>query len=194
VTPLLRSTVAHTVYVPGGSMLPTVQVGDLLAVAAGQPRPLRGGVVEIEPPAGSQGRDKLLKRIVAIGGDTVELRDGALWVNGAAVPRTPTPGECRDLARHPDGWHEEPCLDFTETLDGREYHTHCTPGRECGSLAPLQVPADQVWLAGDRRDRSADSRVFGPVAVSSIRGEARWVILSWGPRGLRWERIGLELR
>ena len=181
--PAIRSSVAHTVYVPGGSMIPTVQVGDYLAVASGRPAVLRGAVVEIAAPPGSRS------------GDSLEIREGALWVNDAPVGRAAGAGDCRYATRTPDrGWLEERCLDFVETLDGRAYHTHCTPYLPCGDVEREVVPASHVWVAGDHRDHSADSRVFGPVAESSILGEARWVLVSWGPLGPRWERTGLAIR
>src|SRR5512143_2230961 len=55
--PGIRSSVAHTVYVPGGSMIPTVQIGDYLAVASGRPAVIRGAVVEIAAPPGSRSED-----------------------------------------------------------------------------------------------------------------------------------------
>lgn len=193
--PAIRSTVAHTVYVPGGSMIPTVQIGDYLAVASGRPAVLRGAVVEIAAPPGSRSADPLLKRVVAVAGDSVEIRDGALWVNDAPVARTVDAADCRYATRMPDrGWQEERCLDFVETLDGRAYHTHCTPGLPCGDVPREVVPVGRIWVAGDRRDHSADSRVFGPVAEGSILGEVRFVLASWGPIGPRWERTGLPIR
>jgi signal peptidase I len=191
----IRSTVAHTVFVPGGSMIPTVQIGDYLAVASGRPAVLRGAVVEIAAPPGSQNPAPLLKRIVAIAGDSVEIRDGALWVNDAPVARAARTGDCRYATRTADrGWLEGRCLDFVETLDGRAYHTYCTPGFACGDVSREVVPAGRIWVAGDHRDHSADSRVFGPVAESSILGEVRWVLASWGPLGPRWERSGAAIR
>ncbi len=193
--PAIRSTVAHTVYVPGGSMIPTVQIGDVLAVASGRPAVLRGAVVEIAAPPGSRNAASLLKRVVAIAGDSIEIRDGALWVNDAPVARAAGADECRYATRAPDrGWQEGRCLDFVETLDGRAYHTHCTPGVACGDVPREVVPVGRIWVAGDHRDHSADSRVFGPVAESSILGEVRCVLVSWGPLGPRWERTGLAIR
>jgi len=193
--PPFRAAVAHTVYVPAGSMIPTIQVGDVLAVASGKPGTLRGAIVEFAPPASAKNRDNLLKRVVAVAGDAVEIRNGALWVNGAAIPRDHVPGECRYFTRASNGaWREEPCLDFVEMLDERAYHTHCTPGLACGDVARQVVPAGHVWVSGDHRDHSADSRVFGPVAESTLLGEARWVLLSWGPFGPRWDRMGQPIR
>jgi len=51
------------------------------------------------------------------------------------------------------------------------------------------VPEGAVFLAGDHRDHSADSRVFGPVPTGRIKGRARVALVSWGPKGLRWDRL-----
>ena len=80
------------------------------------------------------------------------------------------------------GWVEEPCTDFVERLDGHAYHTHCTPGRPCGHVVAQVIPPGHVFLAGDHRDHSADSRVFGPVPVDRIKGRAWVALVSWGRR------------
>jgi signal peptidase I len=124
---------------------------------------LRGAVVEIAAPPGSRSADSLLKRVVAAAGDSVEIRDGALWVNDLPVARTAVAGDCRYPTRTPDGgWQEGRCLDFVETLDGRPYHAYCTPGVACGDVAREVVPVGRIWVAGDHRDHSADSRVSRP--------------------------------
>ena len=87
------------------------------------------------------------------------------------------------------GWVEEPCTDFVEKLDGHAFHTHCTPDRPCGDVIRQAVPAGHVFLAGDHRDHSADSRVFGPVPVGRIKGRAWVALFSWGPSGPRWDRL-----
>ena len=76
-----------------------------------------------------------------------------------------------------------------EQLDGHTYHTYCTPVLPCGDVAATQVPAGTVWLAGDHRDHSADSRVFGPVPVGRVKGRAWVALASWGPSGPRWDRL-----
>ena len=195
VTSSMRVTVAETVYVPSDSMAPTVRPGDYLVVARGLPRELRGAIVLHEPPPGSPRPDPILKRIVAVAGDTVELRDGHLVVNGSPVERELVPGRCSHSALSRDGaWREEPCVEFVERLGARSYHTYCTPYLPCGDVEPQRVPDGHVWVAGDYRDHSADSRVYGPLAEQRVRGEVRYVVASWGASGMSWERLGLALR
>ena len=91
-------------------------------------------------------------------------------------------------------WREEPCVDFVERLDGHAYHTYCTPALPCGDVPWQTVPAGRAWMAGDHRDHSADSRVHGPIHEDAILGEARWVVFSVGPAGIRWDRIGRTIR
>jgi signal peptidase I len=86
-------------------------------------------------------------------------------------------------------WRVEPCVDFVERLPPHAYHTHCSPYGHCGDVEATKVPPGHVWLAGDHRDRSSDSRVFGPVPVGRIKGRAWVALVSWGPRGPRWDRL-----
>ncbi len=200
-----RTLLYEPVYIPSGSMIPTLQIGDYVVVekwayGARLPftktaqltwrSPKRGDIVVLLAPPGNPRDDDLIKRVVAVGGDTVEIRDGRLVVNGEPVPRDRVPGPC-EYQNRPEGgeWREEPCLDFTETLNGHHYHTYCTPDRSCFSVAPQVVPPGTVWLAGDHRDHSADSRVFGPVPVGRIKGRAWVALVSWGPDGPRWNRL-----
>jgi signal peptidase I len=152
--------------------------------------PRRGDIVVLLAPPGNPRDDDLIKRVVAVAGDTVEIRDGALVLNGKPQPRTRVDGPCTYWNRAEGGpWDREPCEDFVEELDGHRYHSYCTPERPCGDVAPETVPPGTVWLAGDHRDHSADSRVFGPVPVGRIKGRAWGALASWGPSGPRWDRL-----
>lgn len=200
-----RTFLYEAVYIPSGSMIPTLQIGDYVIVekwAYGARLPFtssaqatwrtpdRGDIVVLLAPPGNPRDDDLIKRVVGIGGDTVEIRDGHLLVNGTPVPRERVPGPCTyENKREDDAWHVEPCVDFIEKLEDHTYHAYCAPHPGCGDVEPQQVPPDHVWLAGDHRDRSSDSRVFGPVPVGRIKGRAWLALVSWGPGGPRWNRL-----
>jgi signal peptidase I len=201
-----RTFLYEPVYIPSGSMIPTLQIGDYVLVekwafGARLPftesaqaiwsAPRRGDVVVLLAPPGNPRSDDLIKRVVGVAGDTVELRDGHLWVNGEPVPRERIAGRCSYWDRAEGGpWRQEDCVDQVEVLGEHRYHTHCKANGPCGDdLYPTKVPEGHVWLAGDHRDRSADSRVFGPVPYGRIKGRASVALGSWGPSGPRWDRF-----
>ncbi len=200
-----RTFLYEAVYIPSGSMIPTLQIGDYVVVekwayGARLPftsaalfdwsSPKRGDIVVLLNPSGGPGTDDLIKRVVAVAGDQVEIRDGHLVLNGRPVERQAQPGPCTYWnLQDRGGWVEEPCLSSVEHLDGHTYHTYCTPGRACGDVPSQTVPPGEVFLAGDHRDHSADSRVFGPVPVNRIKGRAWVALVSWGEHGLRWHRL-----
>jgi signal peptidase I len=200
-----RTFLYEAVYIPSGSMIPTLQIGDYVVVEkwaygarlpftataqATWSSPKRGDIVVLLAPPGNPRDDDLIKRVVGVEGDTVEIRDGALYLNGAPAPRRRIPGPCTYWNKIEGGpWREEPCVAFEEQLDAHVYGSYCTPYTYCGDVPPQTVPKGHVWLAGDHRDHSADSRVFGPVPVGRIKGRAWVALVSWGPDGPRWDRL-----
>lgn len=200
-----RTLLYEAVYIPSGSMIPTLQIGDYVIVekwayGARLPftqtaqalwsSPRRGDIVVLLAPPGNPRSDDLIKRVVGVAGDTVEIRDGALVVNGEPVTRERVAGRCNYWDKAEGGpWRQEDCLDYVETLGEHRYHTYCKVSGPCDDVAPQKVPPGTVWLAGDHRDRSADSRVFGPVPIGRIKGRAFVALASWGPSGPRWDRL-----
>ncbi|HEY3353582.1 MAG TPA: signal peptidase I [Polyangia bacterium] len=167
-----RATFADQYTVPSGSMEPTVQVADRVLVhkaAYGLRVPLsdvylvrfaapaRGDVVVLASPENGQ---VLLKRVVAVGGDRVQVRGGALELNGVPVPVSGGPAPREQLGRraHPLGL-----------------------GHGGGpDLGPVTVPADQVLVMGDNRGNSHDGRAFGFVPRRTIYGRGVGIFLRAG--------------
>ena len=159
--------------------------------------PERGDIVIVTPPGRS---DDYIKRVIGLPGDTVEVRSGRLFLNGEpvkAIRRPPAlipvdanvpciPGVSGDPIRADD---QEYCRVpvVRETLsNGVSYDTidldEVSPGNNYG---PMRVPTDHVFLMGDNRDRSADSRfgladqgLGGPVPWENIGGRAEFITFS----------------
>jgi len=192
---LFRAFVAEAYVIPSGSMEPTLLVGDRLVVnnAAFGLRipwttrrlldgraPRRGEVVIFLDPKGSG--ETLIKRVVGVAGDTVSVRQGRLQVNGVPVAR-------RFIGASPSGH----VLPYEESLGGvthRIYHLADRPGRD---FAAFKVPPGHAFVMGDNRDDSNDSRYWGPLPYSHLKGKALAVLWSFED-GPRWERFFSAIR
>jgi signal peptidase I len=204
-----RTFLYEAVYIPSGSMIPTLQIGDYVIVekwayGARLPftetaqvtwsAPKRGDIVVLLSPPNNPRREDLIKRVVAVGGDTVEVRDGRLVLNGEVMRWEHVAGAC-SYQNKPEGgeWATQPCVDSLEHLNGHTYHTYCSPYGDCDAsfarMEPVKVPEGTVFLVGDHRDSSADSRAFGPVPVGRVKGRAWMALASWGRDGPRWDRL-----
>lgn len=134
----------------GVSMEPAVRAGQVITArtVTGTYEPRRGDVVLFRSPGGPWGDHKvpLLKRVVAVGGETIACCDtsGKVTVDGRPL--------------------DEPYVAEDASLDEQPDPNHCGPRR----FAAVTVPADSVFVMGDSRARSNDSRCAGPVPASSV--------------------------
>lgn len=143
---LIKTFLIQAFYIPSESMDPTLQVGDRVLVnklSYTRSGPDRGDIVVFSRPGGpgSDGIADLIKRVVAVGGDTVEGREGSVWIDGVRL----------EESYLPDGVTTAP-------------------------FPPHQVPADHVWVMGDHRGASDDSRRFKSVPLDDVIGRAFVVI------------------
>lgn len=149
----LRSLV-QTYSVPSSSMEPTLLPGDHLVVLrylTGQPR--RGEVVVFDDGTGTA----RVKRVIGVGGDSVLIADGRVFVNGESL--------------------EEDTYALNSTSPSASVHV---------------VPRDHLFLLGDNRDLSSDSRELGFVPLRAVLGHARriyWSTVPGEPRSVRWSRL-----
>jgi signal peptidase I len=136
--------------VPTTGMEPAIAKGDTITVDTSKAgaRPPRGQIVVFRPPNLS---DRLfVKRVVAGPGDTIEIKDKLVIVDGSTLT--------------------EPCATHTDALVFPNDPQLGDVRRKRDQMATTTVPAGFVFVLGDNRDNSYDSRYFGPVAIKSITG------------------------
>lgn len=170
--------------------------------------PERGDIVIVTPPGVSA---DYIKRVIGLPGDEIEMIDGALIINGERVAREERPPAtfpidpnlpCNDafgdaIVAGPDGGRYCELPVYRETLpNGRAYDTIDMGYSTVDDIAPFVVPEGHVWLLGDNRDRSADSRVplagqglGGPVPWENIGGRAEFITFSLDGTSSYWNPI-----
>jgi signal peptidase I len=189
-----RSAIADWNTVPTGSMNPTIVEGDVIAVnklaydlkvpytswrLATWRSPARGDIVVFPSPKDGT---RLVKRVVALAGDTVELDANEFILSGSRAAYTLSPSGQR-----------------LETAPFTPPHAIVLSPMPAprARFGPFTVPPGHVFMMGDNRDRSFDSRYFGPVPIASITGRAFAVPVSFKPdKALspRWDRTFTALK
>lgn len=169
---VIKTFMAQAFYIPSQSMVPQLKVNDRVVVSKLAYRfhlPRRGDIIVFDAPPSEQAprlgdhnavaqairsvgeaigvlqvKTEFIKRVIALPGETVEGRDGHVYVNGEFL-----------------------------------YEPYLPRGILTSSFGPVKVPAGQLWVMGDNRDDSRDSRFFGPIPRSKVVGRTVWRV--WPP-------------
>jgi len=179
----IRTFVVQAFKIPSGSMIPTLNIGDhilvnkfifgtkipftdMILIPFSQPH--RGDIIVFKYPE-DENKD-FIKRVVGLPGDTLEVRNKIVYINGKALSETYA--YYSDAAIFPRG---------TQPRD---------------NMAPVMIPHDSYFMMGDNRDHSLDSRFWGFVKLNKIKGKAFIIYWSWDGlnQGVRWNRIGMWIR
>ena len=175
----IRTFVVQAFKIPSGSMKPTLLVGDHILVnkfiygvkvpfsnitLIPVKDPKRGDIVVFKFP--EDPKKDFIKRVIAVAGDTVQIRNKKVYINDKPM-------------EDPYGTHLDP---------------HLIPGgaRPRDNLGPVAVPPNSLFVMGDNRDHSYDSRFWGFVNQSAVKGKAFIIYWSWDKEnsGIRWRRLG----
>ena len=177
-----RSSVADWNHVPTGSMEPSILIGDTILVnklaydlkvpyttwrITSWDEPARGDVVVFYSPVDGT---RLVKRVVAVGGDTVQMVDGRLIVNG--TPATYVPLAASVVTQLPPAARAAGAF-AVERIGAGAHPVMAQPNlRATRDFGPVAVPPGHSFVLGDNRDVSFDSRFFGPVPMDRVLGRA----------------------
>ena len=201
-----RSSIADWNDVPTGSMKPSIMEGDRIFVnklaydlkvpfttwhLAQWDNPVRGEVVVFYSP---QDGMRLVKRVIGVPGDVLELQDNKLFVNGATAQYQPINATAAQEIMRQMGQTATATVLETESLNGQTHPVMVMPYiyNEKREFGPVTVPPGKFFMMGDNRDNSNDSRYYGPVDRGEIVGRASKVVLSLDPDHYykpRWSRF-----
>jgi signal peptidase I len=179
----IRTFVVQAFKIPSGSMKQTLQIGDHILVnkfvfgvkipywnktIIPIKSPQRNDIIVFKYPV-DPNKD-FIKRVIGVGGDVVESRDKQLYVN-------------HKLLNHDFGVHTDP-------------HILSGSNKKRDNFGPITVPQNALFVMGDNRDESFDSRFWGFVDLKAVNGKAFMVYWSWDKQnfGVRWNRLGLFLK
>ena len=201
----IRQFVAEAFKIPSGSMIPTLTIGDHLLVNKfiygpripftdtrlfAWKEPKRGEIIVFKYPENES--KNFIKRVVGLPGDKIEIKNGLLFINDQPVSVTGL-----GVYEGGDQGAGYPGPKLLEEQLGAVNHKILYLRDQSGyNFGPVLVPKDSVFVMGDNRDNSQDSRVWGWVNHNKILGRAFIIYWSWdgNDRWVRWERIGSLIR
>jgi signal peptidase I len=204
----IRQFVVEAFKIPSGSMIPTLTIGDHLLVNkfVYGPRipftdtriftwkePKRGDIIVFKYP---ENEDKnFIKRVVGLPGDKIEIKKGRLFINDEPVSIAPVGASDGKQEGPGYPYYDKPKL-YDEQLGTVKHPIQYLRDQSGYNFGPKIVPAESVFVMGDNRDNSQDSRVWGFVKRNKILGRALIIYWSWDgdDRWVRWERIGSLIR
>ena len=179
----IRTFVIQAFKIPSGSMKETLLIGDhilvnkfiygiklpfLMTTIVPIKNPKHGDIVVFKFP--EEPKKDFIKRVVGIAGDVVEVRDKQVYVNSKPL-------------NHDFGIHTDSYI-FPASVQPRD------------NFGPVVVPEKSLFVMGDNRDQSYDSRFWGFVDLKAVKGKALMIYWSWDKEnfGVRWSRIGHILK
>lgn len=179
----IRTFIVQAFKIPSGSMKETLLIGDHILVNKfiyGVKIPfLRTTIIKMKNPARNDilvfkfpedpGKD-FIKRVIGVAGDVVEIREKKIYVNNMPIDDK-------------FGMYTDP-HSFPASFQPRD------------NFGPVTVPSDSLFVMGDNRDHSYDSRWWGYVSLKAVQGKAFMIYWSWDTEnfGVRWNRIGKMLK
>jgi signal peptidase I len=174
--------------IPSSAMMPTLLVGDHIMVAKTK-RIAPGDVVVFRYPLD---RDlSYIKRAVAVGGQTIEIRGRVVLVDGVVLRQLPVVGDCPSSGE-PE--LDNPGCEVVQESAGARSYSIMGDSSGTKEFLPTVVPPGHVFVLGDNRDNSSDSRVWGPLALDLVEGRPAFIWWSRDPRGtIHWDRIGRRI-